>query len=116
MNSASMSTKSFVSGSRHNVGGNIGFRRRGWKVTWDENGKYISLGIAGEGGKPVLGYSFPKDVPNRARKIREQAKALRRIAERLERKAGELEKRRPKGKIIWFLGRYHRKETPSKSS
>ena len=82
----------------------------------EENGKYVTLGLTGEDGKPVLGYSFPKDVPDRARKLRDQASILRGIAERLDRKAGELEKSPPKGKVIHFLRRYLRKETPPKTT
>jgi len=88
----------------------MGFRRTGWKVTQEENGKYVTLDLAGKGGKPVLGFSFPKDVPDRAGKIRDQAAALRGIAERLDRKASELEKNRPGAKTIVFLRRYLRKK------
>ena len=80
------------------------FKRRGWTVKQEENGKYVTLGLTGEDGKPVLGYSFPKDVQDRARKLRDQADVLREIAERLDRKAGDLEKSLPKGKVIHFLG------------
>lgn len=73
------------------------------KVVQEENGKYVILGLTGEDGKPVLGYSFPKDVPDRARKLRDQASVLRGIAERLDRKACDLEKGPPKGKVIHFL-------------
>ena len=82
----------------------MGFRRRRLKVRQEENGKYVTLGLTGEDGKPVLGYSFPKDVQDRARKLRDQADVLREIAERLDRKAGDLEKCFPKGKVIHFLG------------
>ena len=80
--------------------------RRGWKVTQEENGKYVTLDLTGKGGKSVLGFSFPKDIPDRAQKIREQAAALREIAERLDRKASELEKNRPGGKVIDFLRKH----------
>jgi len=90
----------------------MGLRRRGLNVRQEENGKYVTLGLTGEDGKPVLGYSFPKDVPDRARKLRDQANVLRGIAERLDRKAGELEKSPPRGKVIHFLRRYLRKDTP----
>lgn len=89
------------------------FKRRGWTVKQEENGKYVTLDLAEKGGKPVLGFSFPKDVPDRARKIREQATALREIAERLDRKANELEKNRPGGKVVDFLRRHLRKTASS---
>jgi hypothetical protein len=94
----------------------MGFPRRGLKVRQEENGKYVTLGLIGEDGKPVLGYSFPKDVPDRARKLRDQATVLRGIAERLDRKASVLEKSPPKGKVIHFLRRYLRKDTPPKKT
>jgi hypothetical protein len=110
-----MFTKFFVTGSKHN-GGDMGFRRRGLKVRQEENGKYVTLDLTGEGGKPVLRYSFPKDVPDRARKLRDQAIVLRGIAERLDLRASELEKSSPKGKVIHFLRRYLRKGTPPKTT
>lgn len=89
------------------------FRRRGWTVAQEENGKYIPLDLAGKGGKPVPGFSFPGDVPDRIRKIREQAMALRRIADRLDRKASELEKTLHRGKVIDLLRRHLRKAASS---
>ena len=83
--------------------GDRGFERRGLKVRQEEDGKYVTLGLIGKDGKPVLGYSFPKDVPDRARKLRDQATVLRGIAERLDRKASNLEKRAPRGKVIHLL-------------
>ena len=94
----------------------MGFRRRGMKERQEENGKYVTLGLTGEDGKPVLGYSFPKDVPDRARKLRDQARILRDNAERLDRRASELEKSPPKGKVIHFLRRYLRKNTSPKTT
>lgn len=114
MSSAGMFTKFFVTGSRHN-GGNMGFWRKGLNVRQEENGKYVTLGLTGEGGKPVLGYSFPINVPDRARKLRDQARVLRGIAESLDRRASELEKSPPKGKVLHFLTRYLRKDTPPKT-
>lgn len=94
----------------------MGLRRKGLKVRKEENGKYVTLALTGEDGKPVLGYSFPKDVPDRARKLRDQAGVLRGIAERLDRRASELEKSPPKGKVLHFLRRYLRKDTPPKTT
>jgi hypothetical protein len=93
----------------------MGFRKKGLKVRQEENGKYVPLGLTGEGGKPVPGYSFPKDVPVRARNLRDQARVLRGIAECLDRRASELEKSPPKGKVLHFLRKHLRKDTPPKT-
>jgi len=105
----------FVAGDRHN-GRNMEIRRRGPKVRQDENGKHVIRDLTGKDGKPVAGFSFPKDVPDRARKLRDQARILRDIAERLDRRAGELEENRSGGKVLHFLRRYLRKEMPTKTT
>ena len=86
-------------------------RRKPQTVRQEDSGKHIHLELAGEGGKPVLGYALPKDVQDRARKIREQARELRVMAERLERIADDLEKRPPGGKLLQFVSRYFGKKT-----
>ena len=115
MRSAGTFTMFFATGNRHN-GGDMEIRRRGPKVRQEENGKYVILDLTGKDGKPVLGFSFPKDVPDRARKLRDQARILRDIAERLDRRAGELEEHPPEGKVLHFLRRYLRKEMPTKAT
>lgn len=84
-------------------------RKKAQTVRQEDSGKHIHLELSGESGKPVLGYALPKDVQDRARKIREQARDLRVMAERLERIAAEIEKKPPAGTILSLFSRYFRK-------
>jgi hypothetical protein len=84
--------------------------RKGLKLSQEEDGKYVALELKKKEGEPVLRYAFPKDVQDRVRKIRDQAKELRVMAERLDRIANEMEKRPPGRKGIFSLRRYFRKE------
>jgi hypothetical protein len=87
--------------------------RKGMKLSQEEDGKYVALELTKKEGGPVLGYAFPKDVQDRVRKIREQAKELRVMATRLDRIASEMEKRPPGKKGIFSLRKYFRKEEAS---
>ncbi len=81
------------------------FRRKELKFKEEENGKHVSLELSNKTGEPVLGYAFPKDVADRAQKIRNQAKDLRIMADRLDRMADEIEKSSLRGRAEKFLKR-----------
>ena len=87
------------------------FRKKELTLKQEEDRKHVRLELSKKSGEPVLGYAFPKDIEDRVRKIRDQAKDLRVMAERLDQMAIEIEKAAPRGRMERFVSRYFRKRT-----